>query len=227
MYLQNILQNIPGGNSVLSAFTDQLWQPSFTYMFIWLLCQLFSEKWKMCYSFHSLLMPSCFVFCQFLLHLSCRTRAAIIFSSNAFSSRDSLAYLHNPCPYGVAQEKTSSKNYINLKAGWHWLKHITGYLAYESPSVNQHANEHIKVCPTCLVYKTVVTGHLICCLAHAVLHNIQWEGSNIFLKMKAAGENSAESSPASKDRCSADSYLNKEQKFTFVKVLQKLSFQLP
>lgn len=196
-------------------------------MFIWLLCQLFSEKWKMCYSFHSFLMPSCFVFCQFLLHLSCRTRAAIIFSSNAFSSRDSLAYLHNPCPYGVAQENTSSQK---LHQSQSWLALTQAHyrlLAYESLSVNQHANEHIKVCPTCLVHKTVVTGQLICCLAHAVPHNIQWEGSNIFLKMKAAEENSAESPPASKDRCSADSYLNKEQKFTFVKVLQKLSFQLP
>ncbi len=197
---------------------------SFTNVFIWLPCQRFSKGWKTRYSSLAFLMPSCFVFCQFLLHLSCRTRAAILFFPNAFSSKDSLAHqshLHNPCPYRAAQERRAPQITSVSKLS------DTGSrtLLVMSLCVNQYVNEHIKVCPTCPVHKDRVTWRLTCCLVYAVPRNIPWEASNIFLMMKAAEANSAESPPASKDRCSADSYLNEEQKFTYEKELQKYSFQ--
>ncbi len=151
-----------------------------------------------------------FVFCQFLLHLSCRTRAAILFFPNAFSSKDSLAHqshLHNPCPYRAAQERRAPQITSVSKLS------DTGSrtLLVMSLCVNQYVNEHIKVCPTCPVHKDRVTWRLTCCLVYAVPRNIPWEASNIFLMMKAAEANSAESPPASKDRCSADSYLNRNK----------------
>ncbi len=197
---------------------------SFTNVFIWLPCQRFSKGWKTRYSSLAFLMPSCFVFCQFLLHLSCRTLAAILFFPNAFSSKDSLAHqshLHNPCPYSAAQERRAPQITSVSKLA------DTGSrtLLVMSLCVNQYVNEHIKICLTCPVHKDRVTWRLTCCLVYVVPRNIPWEASNIFLMMKAAEANSAESPPASKDRCSADSYLNKEQKYTYGKELQNDYFQ--
>lgn len=215
---------VPGGEFSLVRFYWPALTNSFTNVFIWLPCQLFSKGWKTCYSSLAFQMSSCFVFCQFLLHLSCRTRAAILFFPNAFNSKDSLAHqshLHNPCPYRAAQERRAPQITSVSKLS------DTGSrtLLVMSLCVNQYVNEHIKVCPTRPVHKNRVTGRLTCCLVYAVPRNIPLEAFNIFLMMKATEANSAESPPASKDRCSADSYLNKEQKFTYGKVLHKFSFQ--
>lgn len=123
------------------------------------------------YSSLAFLMPSCFVFCQFLLHLSCCTRAAIIFFPDAFSSKDSLAHqshLHNPCPYRVARERRAFQITSISKLA------STGSIALPVMSlcVNQYVNEQIKVCPTRLVHKNRVTGRLTCCLVYAVPRNI-------------------------------------------------------
>jgi len=140
VYLQNTLQKNSRGKFSLVSFR---WPALTTFFYVHVhLVALSAVFWKMCYSFHSFLMPSRFVFCQFLLHLSSRNHAAIIFYSNAFSSRDSLAYLHNPCPYGVAQEKTGSQKWHQSQS---WLALTPAHyrlLAYKSLSVNQHANEH-------------------------------------------------------------------------------------